>query len=292
MSAQTAERLFAQSGVDRRQVGALIHGSVCRDYLEPATAAGVHHALGLPAECLVYDVSNACLGVLNGLVQVATLIELGQIRAGVVVGTENARPLVENTVATLNADQSLTRDSVKREVASLTTGSASVAVLLTHQDLSRTGNRLLAATARAYTAGHALCRGREVPAAVAGAERSVAPLMQTDSEALLAAGIAAAVPTFDAFLSETGWSRAGIARTFCHQVGSAHRKLLLQTLQLDPARDFTTYETLGNTGAAALPLTLAQGIEAGLLQSGDRAALLGIGSGVNVLMLALEWQAG
>ena len=74
-----------------RHVGALVHGSVCRDFLEPATACGVHHRLGLPPACVVYDVSNACLGLLNGMMQVADMIELGQIRAGVVVGTESSR---------------------------------------------------------------------------------------------------------------------------------------------------------------------------------------------------------
>ena len=53
--------------------------------------------------CLVYDVSNACLGMLNGMVQVANLIELGQIRAGLVVGTEDSRSLVESTIDALNA---------------------------------------------------------------------------------------------------------------------------------------------------------------------------------------------
>ena len=87
----------------RRYFGALIHGSVCRDFLEPATACRVHHGLDLPSEAMIYDVSNACLGLLNGIVQVASMIELGQIRAGVVVGTECGRELVENTIELLNA---------------------------------------------------------------------------------------------------------------------------------------------------------------------------------------------
>jgi 3-oxoacyl-[acyl-carrier-protein] synthase-3 len=32
------------------------------------------------------------------------------------------------------------------------------------------------------------------------------------------------------------------------------------------------------------------GIEHGRLAAGDRVALLGIGSGINVLMLGLDWQ--
>ena len=50
----------------------------------------------------IYDVSNACLGLLNGMVQVANMIELGQIRAGLVVASEVSRPLMETTIAMLN----------------------------------------------------------------------------------------------------------------------------------------------------------------------------------------------
>ena len=81
-SVETAEKAIRISGIDKQQIGALVHGSVCRDFLEPATACGVHHRLGLPNRCAVYDVSNACLGLLSGMVQAANMIELGQIRAG------------------------------------------------------------------------------------------------------------------------------------------------------------------------------------------------------------------
>jgi 3-oxoacyl-[acyl-carrier-protein] synthase-3 len=285
-SVASAAQALRIADLDRRHVGALVHGSVCRDYLEPATACGVHHRLDLPQECLVYDVSNACLGILNGMVQVANMIELGQIRAGIVVGTEIGRPLVETTIEALNADLSLTRETVKLAVSSLTIGSGSAAVLLTDRQLSRTGNRLLAATARANTAGHELCRsGRDEAAG-----GNMRPLMATDSQRLMQEGIATGVATFAAFLDEVGWSRDDVDKTFCHQVGAAHRKLMLQSLGLDPAIDFATLETLGNTGSVALPLTMALGIEQGHLKSNEHAALLGIGSGINSIMLAVDWQ--
>jgi 3-oxoacyl-[acyl-carrier-protein] synthase-3 len=114
--------------------------------------------------------------------------------------------------------------------------------------------------------------------------------MQTDSEALLHAGIAAGAAAFDEFLLEAGWSRDEVHKTCCHQVGSAHRKLLLERLALDASIDLPTYETLGNTGSAAVPVTLAMAAESGHLQPRDHAALLGIGSGINVLLLAVDWQ--
>jgi len=239
----------------------------------------VHRALELPDDALIYDVSNACLGLLTGMIQVANMIELGQIRAGVVVGTECGRELVENTIERLNHDLSLTRRSIKDSIASLTIGSASAAIVLCDEELSRAGNRLSSAVVYCDTSHHELCRSR-----------GLETVMDTDSEALMRQGVATGVATFQRFLAVAGWEPGQIDRTFCHQVGVAHRKLLFDSLGLDPDIDFTTLETLGNTGAAALPVTMALGIEAGRLRRGDHVAMLGIGSGINCQMLGVEWQ--
>jgi len=285
-SVETAEKAMRIARVDKGLIGALIHGSVCRDYLEPATACGVHHRLGLAPACVIYDVSNACLGILNGMVQVANMIELGQIRAGLVVGTESSRSLVETTIERLNRDTSFTRRNVKLAVASLTIGSGSAAAVLVDRELSRTGNRLLGGVARANTNFCHLCQsGRDE----SGGDR-MRPLMSTDSETLMHEGIQAAQETFSEFLDTVGWDARQIQKTFCHQVGRAHHKLLFEALGLDTTIDYSTLEFLGNTGSVALPITAALGIESGHLAKDDRLALLGIGSGINVLMLAVDWQ--
>jgi 3-oxoacyl-[acyl-carrier-protein] synthase-3 len=219
--------------------------------------------------------------MLNGMLQVAGLIELGQIRAGLVVGTEDSRSLLESTVEALNRNESLTRESVKPAFASLTIGSASAAVLLVHKDLSRTSNRLTAAAVRARTAHHDLCQG--------GLECE-GTLMQTDSEKLLAEGLATGAATFADFLAASGWSREDLHKTICHQVGGTHRKLMLQSLGLSEERDYVTYPWLGNTGSVALPVTLALALESGFIQPHEHVALLGIGSGINSIMLAASGQ--
>lgn len=278
-SVETAEKAIRTAGLDKRHVGALVHGSVCRDFLEPATACGVHHRLGLPGDCMIYDVSNACLGLINGMIQVANMIELGQIRAGVIVGTESSRSLVETTIERLNRDTSLKRNDVKSAFASLTIGSGSAAIVLTDRELSRTGNRLLGGVVRTNTDGCELCQSD-----------GLQEIMQTDSETLLHEGMAVAKETFADFLDHLGWRPGGVDKTFCHQVGRAHRKLMLEAFGLDAAIDYATFEFLGNTGAVALPITAALGIENGHVKKNDRVALLGIGSGINVVMLGVDWQ--
>jgi len=279
VSQVSAERAIEISGIDRGQIGALVHGSVCRDFLEPATACGVHHALELPPDCLIYDVSNACLGILTGAIQIANMIELGQIRAGLVVGTECGRDLVDNTIERLNQDTSLTRQDIKTLVASLTIGSGSVAMLLCDQALSQTQNHLHAASVFAQTQHHGLCQSH-----------GLETFMQTDSESLMKQGVATGAETFARFLEATGWQREEIDKTICHQVGVAHRKLLFEALGLEPSLDFATLETLGNTGAAALPLTMALALESQHIGAGDQVALLGIGSGINSQMIGAQWQ--
>lgn len=116
------------------------------------------------------------------------------------------------------------------------------------------------------------------------------PLMWTDSEMLMQQGVATAKVAFDDFLDTLGWSRDAIDKTFCHQVGRAHQKLLFEQLRLPLDLNFSTLEYLGNTGAVALPTAASLGIQSGFLESGDRVALLGIGSGINVVMLGIEWR--
>jgi 3-oxoacyl-[acyl-carrier-protein] synthase III len=286
ISALTARRVLDVSGLDPKYVGALVHGSVCRDQMEPATAASVHHALGLPDEAVVLDLSNACLGLLNGALLIADLIEAGRIRAGIVCGTEIGRPLVEATIDSLLRDQSLTRQTIKPAFASLTIGSGSAAILLCDRKLSRSGNHLLGGALLADTQAHELCAGG-VAAEQHGDDR---PRMSTDSEALLHAGVNLAERCWGRLLQRLSWGDGDVHKVFTHQVGRAHRKLLLERLGIPEQADFPTVEFLGNTGATALPMAAALGIERGHVSAGDHVALLGIGSGLSSVMLGLEWR--
>jgi 3-oxoacyl-[acyl-carrier-protein] synthase-3 len=115
-------------------------------------------------------------------------------------------------------------------------------------------------------------------------------LMQTDSEKLLEEGLATGVATFADLLTAGRLSRDQLQRTICHQIGGTHRKLMLESLGLPVERDYVTFPWLGNTGSVALPVTLALAIENGFVQSGEQVALLGIGSGINSIMLSAQWQ--
>jgi 3-oxoacyl-[acyl-carrier-protein] synthase-3 len=280
-SAAAGRAVLAKSRLKAEQVELFIHAAVSRDMLEPATASFAHREIGLPPSAQIFDISNACLGFLNSLTVAAGLIESGQIRCALVAAGENSRPLVEQTLQTL-LERPLNRNEIKPYFANLTIGSGAVAAVVCHRSLvTGRAHRLLGGVARAATRHSELCQGD-----THGAD-SLA--MQTDSEQLLLAGVELARETWTEFAGPAGWPEKSFSRYVCHQVGSVHRRKLYETLGLDLAKDFSTFETLGNTGSVALPSALSAAIDAGAVREGDRVGLLGIGSGLNCLMLALEW---
>ena len=279
-SAAAGRKVLAQSRLSAEQVQLFMHTAVSRDMLEPATASFAHHKIGLPGTAQIYDVSNACLGFLNALTIAASMIESGQITCALVCSGENGGPLVDHTLNTLLSGE-LTRQEIKPYFANLTIGSGAVAAVVCHDSLAPDGHRLLGGTAKAATQHSELCQGD-----THGAD-SLA--MQTDSEALLVAGIALARETWSEFTAEVNHPKDDFDRFICHQVGSTHRRKLYEALDLDLAKDFSTFETLGNTGSVALPATLAMAADSGAISAGDRVGLLGIGSGLNCLMLGVEW---
>ena len=281
-SAAAGRNVLKASALRAGQMEVFIHSAVCRDMLEPATASFAHRKIGLGTDCQVFDVSNACLGFLNGMVTLAAMIDAGQIKCGMVASGENGRPLVDRTIRHL-LETPLDRNAIKPFFANLTIGSAAVAAVICHEDLIPAGrpkHRLLCGSAHAETKHSELCQGDSDGDTL---------VMETDSEQLLLAGMDVAKATWAKFAAESGWSVGTPDRVITHQVGSAHRRKLYETLQMDAAKDFASVEFLGNTGSAALPATLALAAEQGALRAGQKAALLGIGSGLNSLMLAVEW---
>jgi acyl-CoA:acyl-CoA alkyltransferase len=114
-------------------------------------------------------------------------------------------------------------------------------------------------------------------------------VMETDAVAVLKNGVALGARTWQAFLGELGWGVGDLDRVICHQVGAANRAAILDAFGVPEAKDFTTFEFLGNIGTVSVPITAAIAHEREVLVPGDRVGFLGIGSGLNCLMLGLEW---
>jgi acyl-CoA:acyl-CoA alkyltransferase len=271
-AAMAGAKAISESGVDPAGIGVMINTSVSRKYLEPSTAVAVHHALGLPRSCQNFDVTNACLGFVNGMELAAAMIESGQVDHALVVNGEDSRPVQERTLARLDDPGTTSRDVVS-QFATLTLGSGAVAMVLGRADRHPEGHRLVASVSRAGTEHHELCVGDN-------------DVMQTDLKGLLDAGLALSADLWADAGAEFDWA-GGMSRYIVHQVSKVHTKAMCDRFSIDPALVPTTFPTRGNLGPASVPFTLA--VEQDSLADGDRVLLMGIGSGLNASCLEIAW---
>ena len=270
-----ARKVLSNTGVNPDDIGILINTSVCKDYLEPSTAALVHGNLGLGRRCLNFDVGNACLGFLSGMTVVANMIELGQIKAGMVVAGEGSRDVTRATVRRL-MQPSTNMGQMRDNIATLTLGSASAAMLLVHDSIATTPHRFIGGTVLAATEHNRLCVGTP-------------DRMTTDPTTLLKEGVKLAGEAWAVMQQELGLGHADMTRYALHQVGKANHDAVCAALSVPPDKALRVYPDIGNVGACGVPLALSGSVQRGWLKEGDNAALMGIGSGLNTAMMVVRW---
>lgn len=274
-ASMAGERAVETSGIDRDLIGILVNTSVCRDFLEPATACFVHNRLGLPETCMNFDVTNACLGFLNGMDVVANMIERGQEDYGLVVDCETSRFTIDSTIERL-LDPNVDEDTFRLNFAALTVGSGAVAMVLGRSDMVENGHRYLGGVNLASTSHCDLCIGNLHE-------------MRTDTKGLTEHGLELAVKTWKKAQDELGWDVDTHDQYAQHQVSQAHAQKLNDLIGIDWDRIYKLYPEYGNIGPAGIAIVLSKLEEEGRIQPGNRVAMMGIGSGLNCMMAEVVW---
>ncbi len=286
-AAIAAKKALDEAEMSADQIQTLVFCGVGQDGFEPATACAVADHLNIRENCQVYDVKNACLGMLTGMVQVANEIELGHIKAGLVVSCETARQIVESTINEINLHKDI--EFYKEAVATLTGGAGAAAILLTDGSIGNTNTRkhqLVGGVLKNAIEHHGLCSW--------GFEQTGMPthskvIMRTQAQGVLEHGLTLVKDAFKEFKLEFNLLADQPDKFIGHQVGSLHHKKFYEALNVDILKDFCTYPFLGNMGSVALPTTAAIADERGFLQPDDFVAFIGVGSGLNCSILGVKW---
>src|SRR3954454_10614409 len=265
-------KAIGDSGVDPATIGVMINTSISRRHLEPSTAVAVHHALGLPRSCQNFDVTNACLGFLNGMELAAAMIDSGMVDHALIVNGEDAQTVQERTLDRLNQPDTVARD-VLSQFATLTLGCGAVAMVLGRTDEHPEGHRMGGSVSRAGTEHHELCVGDN-------------DMMRTDLKGLLDAGLQLGVDMWTEAGEQFDWHQ-GMSRYVMHQVSKVHTAAMCERFGIDESLVPKTFPTRGNLGPASVPFTLAT--EQHSLDDGDRVLLMGVGSGLNTACLEIAW---
>ena len=270
-AAEAGKAALEAAGISPDRIGLLVDTSVCRARLEPSSAVFVHDALDLPSSCLNFDLSNACLGFVNGMQLAGTMIDSGQIEYALIVDAEGSRLIQERTVARLQ-DPDTEATDIMSDFATLTLGSGAAAMVMGRTDQHPDGHQFVGGVAHAATEHHNLCLG--------DMDRMV-----TDSRGLLLAGLDVAEAAMKEATQDFDWDE--IDHYIIHQVSMVHCDALAQRLGLDKDKIPLTFPTLGNIGPAAIPITLA--MHQDKIAKGERVLVMGMGSGINAMAAEILW---
>ncbi|WP_030014507.1 3-oxoacyl-ACP synthase III [Curtobacterium sp. S6] len=273
-AAMAGRAALEEAGVSAEQIGLIINTSVTRDNFEPAVAVGIHHEIGLPRHALNFDMTNACLGFVNGLTVASSMIDAGAIDYALIVCGEDPTPWHETALKMLN-DPAATRDDVLAQFATLTLGCGAAAAVVGPADRHPEGHRILGSISRAGTEHKDLCVGGEAGQG-----------MSTDATGLLKYGLELVTDAWNR-AHEDGWDWSDMDAYVTHQISTSHTNAIIDAVGIDRDRIPVTFPYWGNVAAAALPMTLA--LEAERLKPGQRVLCMGVGSGLNTALMEIAW---
>lgn len=85
-----ADRLIKEMGVDKSEIGCLIMVTQTPDYIFPATACVLQDRLGLPSDCMSFDITMSCPGWIYGLSVMSSIMNAGKVRKGLLLVGETS----------------------------------------------------------------------------------------------------------------------------------------------------------------------------------------------------------
>lgn len=75
-----AEKILTNKDINREEIGVLVFVTQTADYGIPATACVLQHRLGLPKDCLAFDVNLGCSGFTYGVTIAGSLLNATDAR--------------------------------------------------------------------------------------------------------------------------------------------------------------------------------------------------------------------
>lgn len=243
--------------------------------MEPPLSHHVRQAIGAE-HAQVFDLSNACAGLLTGMFVLNDWIRRGAIRCGMVVSGEDISSLARNAARHV-------RHVLSKELASLTLGDAGAAAIV---DRAPDGTEGISAAGFTTLAAHSrLCLAHP-------SDREPGARMRTDSRGIHRAAIEDLPPLLREALDAAGVELHDIDWVVPHQTSArAIRKGMAELTRAlgDEPRNpaVVTVDRFGNTASTTHVVALVEMLEDGRLRAGDRVALVALASGLEVGVLVV-----
>jgi 3-oxoacyl-[acyl-carrier-protein] synthase III len=274
MAAVAGLRAIHTAGLDPDEIDLIILGTLTPDYWMPSTAALVKEAIG-NTRAAAFDVSAACSGFVYAYATASAYIASGLAKHVLVIGAELLTRFLDYT------DRStciLFGDGAGAVVLSASdeqTGPAGIE--LTTEPQGAYMIWLPAGGAKSPSSAETIARG-EHKIRMEGKETYRFATRTLASTALAAAG-------------KAGWTQDDVDLIIPHQANVRIIEAVAKGLDLSMDRIYVNLHRYGNTSAASVPIALAEAVNEGRVEVGDRIVFVAFGAGFTSGAVAMEWTA-
>lgn len=269
LAARAARKALNLAQTSSSELDLILYCGVTREFLEPATAAKVQDLL-CASGAISLDVSNACLGFVDGLLMADTWIAAGRVRKVLVVSAELGTDYAVRGARAIGEGQ-----DPKLLLSSLTLGDGAAAALVVPKKSPDLG--ICYALRESYGEHFRLC-----------VIEKAGELMFTHPSELITHALERTPAMVQNILTQMGWQRESISRVVSHQITERHLYAGGRAGGFAKDRMEMTVDRYGNMGSVSVPYTLAQALAEGRIQAENRVLIAGFGSGLGMSMIALR----
>jgi|GEM_PF-289008 len=269
---KASQKAIADANIESTDIDGVIYCGIDTEYPEPSTAHEIQAMLGAHnAACL--DISNACLGLLNGLSIADLYIGSGAAENILICTGEKPSVVTYDVIKQLAANRS--KENLRRLLGAFTVGDAGGAFVITK---SGGGPKLGLMRFKTNSALSNLCYAKRQDGYI-----EFEMNMETISRAMINEHDQMMPGTY----ASLGWHPENIGALYCHQVGARPHRKMAQMANVPITKAPITYDYYGNLTSA----TFAVNYDANRPKRHEKILFLGAGSGCSICQIGLDYSA-
>ncbi len=274
MAAVAGLRAIRAAGLDPDEIDLILLATLTPDYWMPSTAALVKEAIG-NTRAAAMDVAAACSGFVYAFATAQAYVTSGLAKHVLVIGAELLTRFLDYT------DRStciLFGDGAGAVVLSASDQpGGSLGIEMTTEPQGAYMIWLPAGGAKAPPSAETIARGEHY-IRMEGKETYRFATRTLASTALES-------------IRKSGLQPSDVALFIPHQANIRIIEAVAKGLDLPMSKMFTNVDRYGNTSAASVPIALAEAVNEGHVEVGDKVCIVAFGAGFTSGAVTLEWTA-
>ncbi len=275
LAASAAKVLFAETGIDKEEIDALIYCSVHHDYITPATSCVLQHELRLRRGIMAFDLTHGCSGYLYGLALARSIIDSLGVKNVLFLTASALTKYIDTTNVGLRA---IFGDAGSATIVSAQKGAGGrVGDFVLGTDGAGFQKLIIRDGLEAHPLSHTSNAERRDQFGNIHTDAG----MFMDGQSVFMFVLKHVPQIIDDTLAKNGLKRDDIDLYILHQANEFTLEALRKKMGIETGRFFYSMAETGNTVQATVPIALKEAMAKGKIEAGSKVLLAGFGTGLS-----------